>query len=55
MLFRIEDRAAVLPVMAVVLTEGQDRLPEPCKVRADLTENSFEMAGAVRPLAGSRR
>lgn len=55
LLSRIQDRAADLPIAGVVLAEGQDGLPEPCKVRADLTENSFEMAEAARQLAGSLR
>lgn len=55
LLSRIEGRAGVLPITEVVLTEGQDRLPEPCRARADLTEKSFELADAVRPLAGSQR
>lgn len=43
LLARVEERFDDLPLSGVVLLEDLDELPEPCRVRADLTEHSFEL------------
>ncbi|MFI1100784.1 phenylacetate--CoA ligase family protein [Streptomyces melanogenes] len=43
LLARVEERFDDLPLSGVVLLEDPDELPEPCHVRADLTEHSFEL------------
>jgi phenylacetate-coenzyme A ligase PaaK-like adenylate-forming protein len=53
LLARLEQRAAdrQLPVRGIILADQPEDLPVPCKVRADLTEHSFELdrvAGATR-------
>jgi phenylacetate-CoA ligase len=45
LLSRLEQRAAdrQLPVHGIIAIDQADDLPAPCKVRADLTEHSFEL------------
>ncbi|PKV83254.1 phenylacetate--CoA ligase family protein [Streptomyces sp. TLI_146] len=43
LLARVEERVDDLPLSGVILLEDPDELPEPCRVRADLTEHSFEL------------
>ncbi|MEU4231743.1 AMP-binding protein [Nonomuraea sp. NPDC026600] len=40
---QLEDRVGTLPLTGLVLVEDAVDLPEPCRVRADLTEDSFEL------------
>lgn len=40
---QLEERVGALPLTGLVLVEDAADLPEPCRVRADLTEHSFEL------------
>lgn len=48
LLARIEERLDDLPLSGVVLLEDPAELPEPCRVRADLREHSFEIPSPRR-------